>query len=191
MLAWVLILGFCAGLLLLILYDVTKEDRRGNVARGSRRWKLASGRLWANKHKPALRNTDRTAKLASNHADANPPSLPTVLAGSPFDKAENREQRPTSPSKKKWGNKDRRTSITSAELELAIAVAVRKATPGCEDFIGVIVHHHRPKAPLDPNWAIRGVKFGKADRKTVDQALVTVVKQLQQEFRLTDPQSGN
>ena len=191
MLVWVLILGCWVGLLVLVLHDATKADSRGNVARGSRRSKLAFGGLWANRLKPALRNTNRTAEPASNHADANPPSLPTVSSGSPLHQTENREQRSTSPSKKKWWSKDQRASITLAELESAIAEAVRKTAPGCEDFIGVIVHHDRPKATLDPNWAVRGVKFGKADRKTVNQALATVVEQLQQEFRLTDPQPRN
>ena len=91
---------------------------------------------------------------------------------------------------KRW-RKDRRAAITPAELELAIAEAVRKTAPECQDFIGVIVHHKAPKIRLDPNWAVRGVRFGKADRKMVDEALATVVEQLQQEFRLTEPQLVN
>jgi hypothetical protein len=51
----------------------------------------------------------------------------------------------------------------------------------------VIVYYRAPKINLDPNWAVRGVKFGKADRKMVDEVLNSVVEQLQQEFRLIDP----
>jgi hypothetical protein len=69
---------------------------------------------------------------------------------------------------------------------LAISEAVKKAAPGCEEFVGVMVQQDRPKSHLDPNWAIRGVKFGKADRKVVDEALATVVERMQREFLLSD-----
>jgi hypothetical protein len=65
------------------------------------------------------------------------------------------------PPKKKWWRKERRVPITISELELAISESVTKA--GCEDFVGVIVRHRTPKSHLDPNWAITGVKFGKAE----------------------------
>ena len=74
--------------------------------------------------------------------------------------------------------------MTPAELELAIAEAVRKASPACEGFLSVIVEPKTPKSRLDPDWDIRGVRFGKADRKMVDEALSTVVKRMQQEIRL-------
>ena len=74
--------------------------------------------------------------------------------------------------------------MTPAELELAIAEAVRKASPACEGFLSVIVEPKTSKSRLDPDWDIRGVRFGKADRKMVDEALSTVVKRMQQEIRL-------
>ena len=74
------------------------------------------------------------------------------------------------------------------ELEITFAEAVRKTAPGCNDFIGVIVDRKEPKMRFDPNWEIRGVKFGKADKKMVGEALATVVEQLQREFRLADRQ---
>jgi hypothetical protein len=74
--------------------------------------------------------------------------------------------------------------MTPAELELAIAEAVRKASPGCEGFLSVIVEPKVPKLRLDPDWDVRGVRFGKVDRKMVDEALATVVKRMQQEIRL-------
>ena len=50
----------------------------------------------------------------------------------------------------------------------------------------MIVHHKKPKQSRDPNWGVRGVKYGKADRRLVEETLSNVVKQLQKEFRLTD-----
>jgi hypothetical protein len=54
----------------------------------------------------------------------------------------------------------------------------------------VIVGHETPTSPLDPNWAIRGVKFGKADRKMVDEALGSVVEHMQREYRLGEDQTA-
>lgn len=85
--------------------------------------------------------------------------------------------------------KDTRVSITATELELAIAETV-KGEPGCEDFVGVIVQPTTPKSPLDPNWELQGVRFGKADRKIANEPLAKVVARLQQEFRLTGHHQG-
>jgi len=79
-----------------------------------------------------------------------------------------------------------RVSMTTPQLESAISEAVKKAAPGCEDFLAVIVQHKTPKSHLDPNWAIRGVKFGKADRKVADEALATVVERMQRELLLSE-----
>ena len=76
--------------------------------------------------------------------------------------------------------------MTPAELESAISEAVKKTAPGCKDFVAVIVQHRTPKSHLDPNWAIRGVKFGKADRKVADEALATVVERMQRELLLSE-----
>ncbi len=79
--------------------------------------------------------------------------------------------------------KDERVSITAAELQSAIEQAL-KSTPSCEDFVGVVVCSKASKSHLEPNWDLRGVKFGKSDRAIVSLALATVVACLQQEFRL-------
>jgi hypothetical protein len=62
----------------------------------------------------------------------------------------------------------------------------KKADPDCEAFVGVIVQRETPKARLDANWAIRGVRFGKADRNKCSKALTTIVDRMQREFIL-DP----
>ena len=78
-----------------------------------------------------------------------------------------------------------RVSMTTPQLESAISEAVKKAAPGCEDFLAVIVQHKTPKSHLDPNWAIRGVRYGKADRPVANEALASVVERMQREFLLS------
>ncbi len=90
------------------------------------------------------------------------------------------------PPKKKWWSKDHRVSMTPAELESAISEAVKKTAPGCKDFVAVIVQHRTPKSHLDPNWAIRGVRYGRADKPVADEALATVIERMQREFLLTE-----
>jgi hypothetical protein len=87
------------------------------------------------------------------------------------------------PPKKNWRD---RVPIAAEELELAIADAVKKAAPGCEAFVGVIVQQTTPRSRFDTNWAIRGVKYGKAGREAVTGALATIVERMQQEFRLSE-----
>jgi len=84
---------------------------------------------------------------------------------------------------------DTRVSITAIELESEIAETV-KSTPGCEDFVGVIVQPKTPKSRLDLNWEVRGVRFGNADRKLANEPLEKVVARLQREFRLADDHRG-
>jgi hypothetical protein len=79
-----------------------------------------------------------------------------------------------------------RTMIGATNLEAAIAEAVRKEAPGCEAFVGVIVHQIKPKSRVDANWALRGVKFGRADREKASQAIASIVERLQREFRLSN-----
>ncbi len=80
-------------------------------------------------------------------------------------------------------DKDERVSISAADLESAIGQAV-KASPGCEDFIGVLLRLKRPKSHPGPNWEVRGVKFGNADREAVNDAITTVVTRFQEEYQL-------
>jgi hypothetical protein len=89
---------------------------------------------------------------------------------------------PARPPKRNGG----RSPIASANLESAITEAIRKRAPGCESLVGVIVQPTTPKSRFDANWAVRGVKFGKADRAKVNEAIVAVVESMQREFQLTD-----
>ena len=79
---------------------------------------------------------------------------------------------------------EKRIDAIASEIELEISKAV-KVVPGCEDFIGVFVQPTTSKSHLEPNWEVQGVRFGKSDRKTVDEALAMVVIHLQRKFRIS------
>jgi hypothetical protein len=81
---------------------------------------------------------------------------------------------------------DDRSLIASETLQSAITEAVQKAEPACETFVGVVVQRITPKSRFDANWALKGVKFGRADREKANQAVTTVVERMQREFRLSD-----
>jgi hypothetical protein len=191
MLVWILIAACWAGLLLLILHDVTKDAAAGSsaVSVASRNALSTAARGWRRlrKLRPVhkLRSTYAASPKASPPPEASPSEAPAQTSPASI------QLQVPEPSKKTWWRKDRRAQITPAELELTIAEAIRKNAPGCGSFIGVIVHHKKPRQYRDPNWDVRGVKFGKADRRIVDETLARIVEQLQKEFRLTDPQLRN
>jgi hypothetical protein len=87
---------------------------------------------------------------------------------------------------------DDRSSVSLERLQSAITEAVKKSDPGCESFVGVIVQRETPKARFDANWAVRGVRVGKADRDKSTQALATIIARMQREFTLAadDPESA-
>ena len=78
---------------------------------------------------------------------------------------------------------DDRRLIASETLQSAITKAVQKAEPG---FVDAIVQRITPKSRFDTNWALKGVKFGRADREKANQAVTSVVERMQREFRLSD-----
>jgi cold shock CspA family protein len=80
----------------------------------------------------------------------------------------------------------KRTPIARAALELAIANAVREGDPECNGLIGIIIERAVPTAAGDANWALKGIKFGKADRDRCRAAISTCVEEGQREFELTD-----
>jgi hypothetical protein len=87
-------------------------------------------------------------------------------------------------SKKRSVN--RRQPISRKNLQSAITAAVKKFDPSCEAFVDIIVEHTKPNSRLDANWGIRGVKFGKANRDKSNEALRTIVEQMQREFSLSE-----
>ena len=190
MLVWILIAACWTGLLLLILHDATRDADGGSaVSVASRNAVVTAARGWRRlrKLRPVhkLRSTHAASPTASPPPEASPSEAPAQTSPATI------QPQATEPSRKAWWRRDQRAQITPAELELTIAEAVRRSAPGCGGFIGVIVHHKKPRQHRDPNWGVRGVKFGKADRQIVDETLPRIVEQLQKEFRLADPQLRN
>src|SRR5437764_139224 len=66
----------------------------------------------------------------------------------------------------------KRSAVSRESLESAVTEAVKPLLDG-EPFVGVIIQHIEPKSRTDSNWAIRGVRFGKADRKKIAQGART------------------
>ena len=81
---------------------------------------------------------------------------------------------------------DGRRLVSREHLQSAITDAVRNTEPGCEAFTGVVIKREIPKSPFDANWAIRGIRFGRADRNKCNQALAMVVEQAQRYFSLAE-----
>jgi hypothetical protein len=81
---------------------------------------------------------------------------------------------------------DDRNLVSPEAIQAAITAAVKKADPSCEPFVGVLVQRMNPKSRVEANWAIRGVKFGRADRKKAGDVLATIVERMQREFNLSD-----
>ena len=78
-----------------------------------------------------------------------------------------------------------RNPITLEKLRSAIVDAVKKSDPDCESFVGVVIERHASLGESS-NWAIRGVKFGRADRDKSNRALKSIVERMQLEFLLSE-----
>jgi hypothetical protein len=79
-----------------------------------------------------------------------------------------------------------RTLITQAALELAIAEAVRKSSPECSAFVGVIVERVVPASLGSVNWTVKGIKFGKAERDRCSASVSSCVEESQRDFDVSD-----
>jgi hypothetical protein len=79
-----------------------------------------------------------------------------------------------------------REQIKCETLEVAIATAVKSSDPLCEPFIGVFIERRTPSSRDDANWAVRGVKFGKAGRENCNAALSVIIGRLKREFEISD-----
>ena len=201
MLVWIFIAACWAGLLLLILHDVTKDAAGSSaVSVASRSILFTAAKEWRKGWRRLRRLKRYAASLKAGpkvSPEVSPAASPKVSPEASPSEAPAQAALATVPSqeteasKKTWWRRDHRAQITPAELELTIAETIRKTAPECGSFVGVIVHHKKPKQSRDPNWGVRGVKFGKADRRIVEETLDRIVKQLQKEFRLTDPQPRN
>jgi hypothetical protein len=75
-------------------------------------------------------------------------------------------------------------------MQAAIVEAVKKADPACEPFMGVIVELTKGSSLLEANWAIKGIKFGRADRNKAGNAVNRVVERMQRDFNLSNGPLG-
>ena len=80
----------------------------------------------------------------------------------------------------------KRKSITRAALELKIAEAVRSSSPECTALVGIIVERVAPGSPGGVNWALKGVKYGKAERDRCNASLFKCVEEGQRDFEISD-----
>lgn len=85
---------------------------------------------------------------------------------------------------------DKRNSISRDEMQAAITEAVKKADPDCEAFVGVFVERTKRTSLSEANWALKGIKFGRADRKKAGDAVNRIIERLQSDFNLSNDRLG-
>jgi hypothetical protein len=83
-----------------------------------------------------------------------------------------------------------RTSINRKALEAAIAADVKTSNPSCEGFVGVVLERSSTVAG-DANWAIKGIRFGRAERDKCNAAIISVVERMQRQYEVSDFVSVN
>jgi cold shock CspA family protein len=84
-----------------------------------------------------------------------------------------------------------RQPITRANLEQSLADAVRSVAPECQAFVGVIIERVVPEKPGGANWAVKGVRYGRADRDRCEAALGMSLREKQLEYVLSDEQEAS
>jgi len=109
-----------------------------------------------------------------------------MTANGTYRQAGNGLSRQETAAKAEMQRSARRTPITRAHLELAIAEAVRSTLPECHALIGVIVERVVPGSPGGINWIVRGVKYGKAQRDRCRAAIAVCVEDGQREYEVSD-----
>jgi hypothetical protein len=88
--------------------------------------------------------------------------------------------------RKKNEDQPTRKPVTRAALEQSLTEAVRSSHPEFEAFAGVIVERVVPAAPGYANWAVKGVRYGKADRHRSGTVLSYCVEEALLEFEVSD-----
>ncbi|MGC2812325.1 MAG: hypothetical protein WA303_18350 [Bradyrhizobium sp.] len=185
---WILVLSPWVGLLVLILDDVTKDDSNGGAVRvatksfGSliERTALGPRKLWK-----ALNHTISRTSASRPPPDVAAPGGNSSLSSAPAPRPPLIGQ-PRIALLKKSERNGGRTLSTIPDLELAITEAVKKVSPECETFVGVVLERTKPRSRRDVNWRLRGVKFGQADRKIASDALTSIIERMQRDFYLAE-----
>lgn len=80
----------------------------------------------------------------------------------------------------------KKQAISRSTLESAITEAVKKSAPECKNFIGVIVERENTASQSQSNWDVRGVRFGKSDRKKAGNALITILERFRLKYSLSE-----
>ena len=78
-----------------------------------------------------------------------------------------------------------RKAVTREVLEQSLTQAVRAIHPEFEAFAGVIVERVVPPTAGGANWAVKGVRFGNADRHRSGIILSYCVDEAQLELELS------
>lgn len=81
---------------------------------------------------------------------------------------------------------DNRALISRDEMQAAMTEAVKKANPDCEAFVGVFIERTKRTSILEANWAVKGIKFGRADRNKARDAVNRIVERMQCDFNLSN-----
>ena len=79
-----------------------------------------------------------------------------------------------------------RKPMTREALEQSLTEAVKASHSEFESFAGVIVERIVPGGPGGANWAVKGVKYGKADRHRSGVVLSHCAEEAQLEFELSE-----
>lgn len=79
-----------------------------------------------------------------------------------------------------------RKPMTREALEQSLTEAVRASHSEFESFAGVIVERIVPEQSGGANWAVKGVKYGKADRYRCGVVVSHCTEEAQLEFELSD-----
>ena len=70
-------------------------------------------------------------------------------------------------------------------MQAAITEAVKKVDPDCGAFVGVFVERTKRTSILEANWAVKGIKFGRADRNKARDAVNRIVERMKCDFNLS------
>jgi hypothetical protein len=140
-----------------------------------RKGQKISFEIFDNQGKAAAKNLhiDRAMEDESDHNPDLANNGPEIVQ---CNMSQNKTEEPTK----------KRTWIARAALESTLAENVRGSDPQCEGLIEIIVERVVPASPDGANWAVKGVKYGKAEREVCRAAISKVVEEGQREFEVSD-----
>lgn len=81
---------------------------------------------------------------------------------------------------------DDRVSVFRSVLEQNLGDAIRDRDPECGALVGIIVEPATSDAAYGANWAIKGVKYGRADRDRCSAVIASCVLDLRSKFQVSE-----